>query len=142
MNILFDLNWLAVLVSTIVAFALGAVWYGPIFGNGWVTALGKSMEDVKPSAKPFLISFLTTLITCIGMASLIVMLEMTSWLGGACLGLIVGIAFITCSNISDGSFNKWAWESVSFQTWKLIGIQSGYRTVYCVIMGVILALWQ
>lgn len=29
-----DINWLAVIVSAIVSFVIGAVWYGPVFGKG------------------------------------------------------------------------------------------------------------
>ena len=28
-------NYLAVLVATIAAFAVGALWYGPLFGRQW-----------------------------------------------------------------------------------------------------------
>ena len=30
-----ELNWLAIIIATVVQFALGAIWYGPIFGKLW-----------------------------------------------------------------------------------------------------------
>ena len=30
------LNWWAILVATVAAFALGGLWYGPLFGKPWM----------------------------------------------------------------------------------------------------------
>ncbi len=39
LDVLGDLNWLAVLVAAIAFFALGAVWYAqPVFGKAWTRA--------------------------------------------------------------------------------------------------------
>ena len=134
MELLLHLNWLAILVATLIAFALGWVWYGPVFGKQWLDALGKTADDIQPSPKPFIISFVTTLITCFVMAVTIKCLNISAWWEGAVLGLAVGIGFITASNVSDGAFCGWSM--------KLVSIQSSYRTVYSVIMGVLLAVWQ
>ncbi len=29
-------NWLAVLLGTVLSMALGALWYGPLFGQLWL----------------------------------------------------------------------------------------------------------
>src|SRR5581483_7963292 len=34
------LNWLAILVSIVASFAIGGVWYGPLFGKVWSKAMG------------------------------------------------------------------------------------------------------
>ena len=54
------LNWLAILVATLVGFALGGIWYGPVFGDAWLAALGKTADQIQPSATPFVISFFTS----------------------------------------------------------------------------------
>ena len=41
MSVLSELNWLAILAATIAGFVIGGLWYGPLFGNAWVAALGK-----------------------------------------------------------------------------------------------------
>ena len=56
---LFALNWVAILIATVLAFVLGGIWYGPVFGKAWLTALGKTEDDIEPSASPFIISFFT-----------------------------------------------------------------------------------
>lgn len=43
-------NWLAVLLGTVVFFAIGALWYGVVFGKAWQKATGLSEEQLKAGA--------------------------------------------------------------------------------------------
>ena len=57
----FSVNYLAVLLSSIVAFAIGAVWYSPaLFFKPWAVSLGKTEEELKKGASPlsYVITFL------------------------------------------------------------------------------------
>ena len=134
MELLTDLNWWAIIVASLISFVIGWPWYGPLFGSAWLDALGKSADEIQPSPKPFIISLVTTLITAFVMAVIISSLGINTWIDGAVLGLAVGIGFIAASNVSDAAFCGWSW--------KLVTIQSGYRVLYSVIMGVILGVWQ
>ena len=129
-----DLNWLAVLVATAAGFVLGGLWYGPLFGNAWVTALGKQPEDIKPSPFPFFVSLITASVTAIVLALFVNALGITSALDGALLGLAIGVGFIATAMGSDSAFCGWGL--------RLFLIQSGYRIAYSVIMGIILAVWR
>ena len=40
-----DLNWLAVVVSAVAFYALGAVWYSFLFGKAWAAELGIDLEN-------------------------------------------------------------------------------------------------
>lgn len=128
------LNWWAVLVATGLAFALGGLWYGPLFGNAWLAAMGKTADEIEPSATPFIVSFFTALLTAIVLAWFINALTITDWLGGLLLGLAVGIGFIATSMASDTAFCGWGV--------RLFLIQAGYRVVYSVLMGALLGGWQ
>jgi hypothetical protein len=55
-------------------------------------------------------------------------------LDGAVLGLYIGVGFIAAAMASDYAFCRWPKE--------LFFIQAGYRVVYSVIMGAILARWR
>ena len=127
------INWWAVLVATVLAFVLGGVWYGPLFGKAWMDALGITEEEIEPSPRPFIISFFTALLTAIVLAWLIVVTGMTGLAGGALLGLITGIGFIATAMASDSAFCGWSM--------KLFLIQSGYRVLYSIIMGAVLGAW-
>lgn len=127
-------NWWAILTATVLAFVLGGLWYGPVFGKAWLAALGKSEADIEPSPAPFIISFFTALLTAVALAYLIHALEITSVLGGLYIGTLVGIAFIATAMASDSAFYGWGV--------RLFLIQSGYRVVYSIIMGALLGGWQ
>ena len=128
-----ELNWLAIFVATAVAFALGGLWYGPLFGKAWMRAIGKTESDVKPSAAPFIISFFTALLTSIVLAALIKSLGIDTLGGGLLLGAITGVGFIATAMASDSAFCGWGMP--------LYLIQSGYRVLYSIIIGGILAAW-
>lgn len=40
------LNWLAIVLATIVFFAIGAVWYTALFGKAWQREVGLSTEQL------------------------------------------------------------------------------------------------
>lgn len=130
---MFALNWWAILVATFTSFLLGGLWYGPLFGKKWLRALNKSEYDLPPSAVPFVVSIITSFITCVVLAWLISLLGISGWRNGALFGAVVGVAFIACSSVSDGAFCRWSWT--------LLSIQAVYRILYCVMAGVIFAVW-
>ncbi|MEO8803628.1 MAG: DUF1761 domain-containing protein [Rudaea sp.] len=41
------ISWIAVIVSTLVAFILGGLWYGPLFSKPWMREMGVG-RDFKP----------------------------------------------------------------------------------------------
>lgn len=127
------LNWWAILVATVAAFALGGLWYGPLFGKAWLAALGKTEDEIQPSAQPFVVSAVAALATCIVVAALMHGLGMTGLVSGLIFGLITGVAFIAASLASDSAFCGWGW--------KLWGILAGYRVVYAILMGGIIGIW-
>ena len=43
---------LATLVATVLGFALGALWYGPLFGQRWMEALGVTGEQIRQGFSP------------------------------------------------------------------------------------------
>ncbi len=128
------LNWLAILVATVAGFALGGIWYGPLFGDAWLAALGKTADQIQPSPTPFIISFFTALITAVVLALFINALDISTLGGGVVIGLLVGIGFIATAMASDSAFGD-----TGLNLWL---IQSGYRVLYSVLMGAILAVWR
>ncbi len=127
------LNWWAILLATVAAFALGGLWYGPMFGKAWLAALGKSADELQPSPQPFIISAVTALVTCVVVAALMHGLNMTGLASGLLFGFITGIGFIAAAMASDAAFCGWGW--------KLWAIQAGYRVAYSVLMGGIIGVW-
>ena len=126
------LNWWAIVVATAAAFALGGLWYGPLFGKAWLAALGKTEDEIEPTPQPFIISAVTAFLTCVVVAALMSGLKMTGLLAGLAFGLLTGIGFIATAMASDAAFCGWGW--------KLWAIQAGYRVAYSVLMGGIIGI--
>jgi len=131
-----ELNYLAVLAATLISMFLGALWYSPIlFGNNWMKLMGFTEEQLKKegSAKEMAVSVFTSFIEALMLASLILMTGTKTFFSGVHLGAMIGIGIIAMVNLSNAMFNR-----VPLKLW---GINSGYRIVYYMINGGILAIW-
>jgi Protein of unknown function (DUF1761) len=86
------LNYPAIVVAAIAAFAFSLIWYSPfVFGNVWVDAKGAD-ATVMPLWK-FFVAPLRELITAWLFAWLIGRLGIVTWKGAASLGLVLWLAF-------------------------------------------------
>lgn len=47
-----DVNWVAIVLATLASFAFGAVWYMGL-SKQWMTALGKTREQLQVGMTPF-----------------------------------------------------------------------------------------
>jgi len=47
-----NINLLSVMVAAISAFLIGGIWYGPLFGKGWMTEFGFTEENLKKRSVP------------------------------------------------------------------------------------------
>ena len=54
-------NYIAILVAALAGFVVGMAWYMSL-GNIWMAALGKTKDELKPSAGPFIISAVALLV--------------------------------------------------------------------------------
>jgi hypothetical protein len=53
-------NWAAVLAGTVAAFALGAVWFGPLFGRLWATGSHGITPPDRPPLAAMAVQFVGT----------------------------------------------------------------------------------
>ena len=137
--ILQHLNWLAVLVSAIAYFSLGAIWFGPLFAKPWMK--GHGITEPSPEEKKQMnigkimgMAFIKTVILVI-LTSYVVMIinyngdMMTALKIGAILG---GIAcFPTGIN--------YLFLKKPFYIWVLDG---GYHACGVMITSIIMSLWR
>lgn len=68
---MFDhVNWVAVIGAAIVAFAIGAIWYGPLFGKRWASLLGidASVPGGPPIGPLLAANFVMTLVAATALA--------------------------------------------------------------------------
>ncbi|MCB0721005.1 MAG: DUF1761 domain-containing protein [Ignavibacteriae bacterium] len=130
-----QVNLLAVLVSSVAYFILGAAWYSPVlFAKPWMNALGKKEEDFQSSPLNFIATFIAIFITVYVLGIFIVLTSANALLPGAFVGAVAGIGFVLTScginSIYDG------------RPVKLVLITSGYHILGLTVSGIILGIWN
>lgn len=135
------INWLAVVVAAIAFFALGALWYGPLFGKAWQRGVGLTDEEIKSAnmGKLFGSAFIFALIISVGMAMFFFGMgtdpeNPMTISNGVMYGAMTGIFFILPSTCMNYLFAR---KSAS-----LMMIDSFYHVFAYVVVGIILAAWQ
>lgn len=132
------INWLAVFISALAFFGLGAIWYGPLFGKAWQRGVGLSDEELKEQmSKVFASSLVMALVISTGMAVFL----RTTWaptetgvMAGATMGMMLGIFFILPSTAMNYIFAR--------RPISLILIDAFYHMLAYTITGIILASWR
>lgn len=137
-----EINYLAVLVCSILAMVLGYLWYGPFFGEKWMKITGADQNDLETRKKMqrnagflYFIQFLMTLFQVWILAYYIV-----GWQGASGLenSLWIWAAFVM--PVVAGSA---MWNNDSKQVSKTrFFIQGGYQLTLFVMFGLILGFWR
>lgn len=132
-NAMPDINLWAVLVAALSAFALGGIWYGPLFKRAWCREAG--VDPDKPNGHParvFGTAFAAALLAAFCFAWF---LGPQPGLHGAVhAGFMVGLAYVATS------FGiNYAFAGRSLKLWL---IDAGYHTLQFVLYGLILGLWH
>lgn len=131
----FDINWLAVLVATLAAFGIGALWYSPVlFGTVWQSEVKLTEADISSANMP--LTFGTTFVLAAVQAILFAaLLGPAPELGDALLlAVIIGVGWIATSFATGYLF-----ERRSMTLWQ---INAGYNVALFLVFGLIIGLWH
>lgn len=132
-----SLNHLAILVSAIILWVLGAGWYSPaLFAKPWMQLIGVKREPGKRDGLllGMTASFIGDLVTSFILAHIIVWSNTTGFGQGAVIGVLVWIGFIAAPNLPQGLYEK--------RPFKLFAINSGYWLLGLFIVGGLLGAWR
>jgi len=133
-----DINWLAVLVAAIAYFALGALWYSKVlFVNKWLAYTKidvKNPDASKGIGQIMLMSFIWTIITCIGLAILSARFDLDFWQSGLKLGSVTGICFGMAAISISYLYEK--------RPMGLHFINGGYTLLGNIIAAIIICCWK
>ena len=139
------INYLAIVISTIINIILGGLWYSPLlFGSIWAKLMGfdlkKMMSDPtiqKSAQKGYIISSICHLIMNIVMAYFVQYTDVSgSWFDGLKLGFCCWLGFTLTTMLPNHIFSK-----TNF-SWLLAAINIGYPMVGLCIAGAINAAWH
>ena len=130
-----SINWWAVLLATVVAHGMGAVWYAPpVFGNRWMAALGKTKDQLGDPLKLMVAQFSLTFVIAAVLAVVVVRFGAVNWIEGAAIGFVLSAGLVATSLLSD-------WMFCGFDL-KLYRMQIGCKLVSVTAMGAILGAWR
>jgi hypothetical protein len=134
-----DINYWAVLAGALLYFAGGALWYSPVlFANSWMEAVGltkESLEQAKKDAwKSYLISAVSVLLICYGMARLMGYMDAYTLMGGIQTGFWSWLIFVMTTSAINSSF--------AGRPLRLYLIDGFYHLYGFLVAGIILGVWR
>lgn len=133
-------NIWAVLVTAVIFYGIGAIWYSPmLFGKLWMAESGISEEKRSKMDKGhtigiFVATFFLSLIMAFISSQLVSLTNSNSISSGCLLGLLLWIGFIA---VSMGINNLYEDKSFKFYL-----INAGYFLLGLLEMNVILSIWK
>ncbi len=130
-----DINWIAVVVATVAAFALGGLWYSKaLFGDIWMQEVGLTEEAVNNANMPMTFggTFVLQLIATIALAAFLG--ADSTWLTGLETGITVGLVWVATAYGVTYLFEQ--------RPLRLFLINAGYYVVLYAIVGTVLGAWR
>ena len=128
-------NWIVVLVASVIAYIVGALWYSPVlFGNLWLK-LNKvnNVKAHKMSSATIVSGFILTVIFNIVLAYVVQFSEVVGFFGGMSVGFLLWVGFIATTSFSSVLYLK--------KPLKLYWIDSLHYLVTMMLVAGILAVW-
>jgi len=127
------LNWLAIVVATVLTFLLGGAWYGPLFGKVWQRHMALSDDTLRQNLpRTFGLAFVFALVSAVNLA---LFLGPTATLAfGVGAGAATGIGFVATSLGVTYAFGR--------RPLALALIDAGYHAVGFTMMGALLGAWH
>lgn len=125
-----EFSWLATLVATALAFGLGGVWYGPLFGKAWMSEHGfteaQLQKDFNP-AKTYGFTAVLAALSAIVFGVFLGLLGEHTALFAVGFGFSAGLFWVAASIGTNALFER--------STLRLFLINGGYHVVRFTLMG-------
>jgi hypothetical protein len=131
-------NHWALLVSALILWFVGAIWYSPaLFAKPWMVLLRITPDPAKKGNSlvvGMVSSFIGDLILSLILAHVVLWSGADSLGMGALIGFIVWLGFFVAPNFPQGIYEG--------RPFKLFAINNGYWLVGLLICGGLLAVWR
>lgn len=137
-----EINWLAVLVASLVSFVIGFVWFSPkTFFPVWWRAMGRDPNEPPSGGHSmgtvFGLTVVGILVQATALALVVELVRMSgqdvTWWGGAAVGALMGVGFAAAASLSHHLF-----AGFSLKAWVL---EVGQDIVCLAAMGAVLGAW-
>jgi hypothetical protein len=134
---MFDLsmvNWLAVVVAGISSMVVGAIWYGPLFGNYWMAQTGRTAEEMSGAMSAYIVSALASIVLAAALAIFLTVFDTVDLAIGIAVAVAVAVGFVGTTTLVNGTFEN--------RKPSVTALFVGYEVVSLAIMGAILGAWR
>ena len=139
LNVLGDVNWLAVIVGAVIYFMLGGLWYSPVFlGKPWMRATGMETPEQGEGPGPAIyVAPLAAYLVSAIVTALLAEATGTDSLGeGLLLGGLVAIGYSVTLAAVTATFSPKMPEPM---TW--FWITASYNLLGLLIVGALVGAW-
>ena len=134
-------DYLGVLVATIAAFAVGALWYGPLFGRQWRTLMNYAEGhggtpaggEGMPMKSAMTGGFLATLVLVYVLAVLMHQFVITSAMQAVSFGFTIALGFVATTMANSVFYER--------RPWKLYLINVSHYVVAIIVAALVLFYW-
>ena len=100
-NVLFSLNWIAIVAATVALAVVGGLWFTVFFGKAYAVALGRENQPQNTPGSLFIFGPLVcSFVTVVASSILIHALKIESMGDGLSFGAIVGFGFLTMTTVN------------------------------------------
>jgi len=137
MHHLHHFNHWAILVSAVILWLLGALWYSPpLFAKPWMAMV--KLDPAQKNSKSMIVGMISSFVLDIVLA--FVLDHVIQWSGadtfglGALIGFIMWLGFIAAPALPQGIYEG--------RPFKLFAINTGYMLVGLMILGGVQAVWK
>lgn len=129
-----SVSWLGAVLAAVAFFALGGVWYGPLFGKTWMRLSGVTDAQVQASnmITIFAGTLLLELVGAIGLAAVIG--PDAGVAAGAGVGAVVGVLVVAAALAVQALYER--------RPPMLWVLNAGYNAVGFAVMGAIIGAFQ
>lgn len=129
-------SWAAVVVSAVVYWVLGALWYGFLFAKPYVALEHLTDEQMKSAnpVLPYIITFVLNLLIAFVLAQICLWRNANTASRGAALGILLWIGFV-----GPVTFTTYMYE---MRPMELFAINQFYSLVGLFLMGLIIGGWK
>lgn len=136
MAVSFSVNYLAVVVSAVVALVIGFVWYAPpVFGNRWMSYLGTTQAQLgNPGPMGMATGVVASLANAWVLAVLSLNLKGSTLTDGVLLGVLCWLGFMATITAAQISFEK--------RPWGLWLLNNAHNVLIQILMGAIVTVWR
>lgn len=140
LDLLSELNWLAVIAGGVIYFALGAVWFMPaVLGRPWQRSMGWDPAAEPPAMNPvtYAIPLAGYLLAAVA-TGLVAAATGSDTIGeGIALGLVLGVGFAATVTATTAVFDP---HKPGPAAW--FAITAGYHVVGILIVAILVSAWQ